>query len=263
MKHLRSTLAAVLCAATCVIATVSCDNNNSYELHQTNFDPIHADGIHVYADQTVDTTCVRSTDNWTFTATEASWLKATNKKKELAPFSVTVPVGYIQRDSIYLDIEPNTTGKMRTGLLTATSVFEKIGAVQQFITQAPYLNITTPSCTTTGENETIKYTFTLPVISSDGQYHTKVSDGKDDVTSVPYITFTVYSSDATLTSSEEWLTAEKADNGDSDKSLTFSANKKHKVNLILSENKTGQQRSATLTLTSNGVSTPITVIQEK
>lgn len=254
MKNLRSTLAAVLCAATCVIATVSCDNNNSYELHLTNFYPTSVDGLHVYADQTVDTTCVRSTDNWTFTTTEASWLKATNKKKELAPFSVTVPVGYIQQDSIYLDIEPNTTGKMRTGLLTATSVFEKIGAVQQFITQAPYLNITTPSCTTTGDNETIKYTFTLSGISS---------DGKDHTTSVPYITFTVYSSDATLTSSEEWLTAEKADDGDSDKSLTFSANKAHKVNLILSENKTGQQRSATLTLTSNGVSTPITIIQEK
>lgn len=263
MKHLRSTLAAAFCVAACAIATVSCnDNKNSYELHQTNFYPTLADGIHVYADQTVDSTHVVSTDNWTFTTTEASWLKATNQKNETAPFTVTVPVGYIQRTAIYFDIEPNTTGKMRTGLLTATSVFEKIGAVHQYITQAPYLNITTPSCTTTGENESIKYTFTLPGISSDGKYHTKVSDGTD-VTSVPYITFTVYSSDATLTSSEEWLIAEKADDGDTDKSLTFSANKAHKVNLILSENKTGQQRSATLTLTSNGVSTPITIVQEK
>lgn len=262
MKHLRSTLAAAFCVAACAIATVSCDNNkNSYELHQTNFYPTLADGIHVYADQTVDSTHVVSTDNWTFTTTEASWLKATNQKNETSPFTVTVPVGYVQRTAIYFDIEPNTTGKMRTGLLTATSVFEKIGAVHQYITQAPYLDITTPSCTTTGENETVKYTFTLPGISSDGKYHTKV--GTDDVTSVPYITFKVYSSDATLTSSEEWLTAEKDDEGDSDKSLTFSANKEHKVNLILSENKTGQQRTATLTLTSNGVSTPITIVQEK
>ena len=255
MKHFRSTIATILCAFACAALIMSCSNDkNSYELHQTNFYPVDANGIYVYADQTVDSTHVISTDNWTFTTTNASWVTATNKSHEVAPFTVTVPVGYILNSGVYFAIEPNTTGKMRTGLLTATSVYEKIGAVQQFITQAPYLNITTPSCVKTEVGETTQYSFTVNGISADGKTSTKA---------IPYITFMVYSSDATLTSSEDWIALEKNDEGDSDKSLTFSANNIHKVDLILSENKTGQQRSAILTLTSNGVSTPITVVQEK
>lgn len=252
MKHFRSTFATVLSVFACAALIMSCSNNkNSYELHQTNFYPVESNGIYVYADQIVDSTHVISTDNWTFTTTNASWLTAATKNHEVAPFTITVPVGYIVKTGVYFAIEPNTTGKMRTGLLTATSVYEKIGTVQQFITQAPYLNISTPSCTTIEADGTTRYSFTLNGISA---------DGKTSIKTDPKITFIVYSSDATLTSSEDWITLEK---DGTDKALTFEPNVLQTVNLKIGENKTGQQRSATLTLTSNGVSTPITVVQEK
>lgn len=252
MKIFKSTIATAICALACTVITVSCNDKNSYELHQTNFYPTLDDGKRVYADQTVDSTKVISTDNWTFTAINAPWLTATNEKNEEAPFTVTVPVGYIQGSSIYFKIEPNTTGKMRTGLLTVTSVYDKIGTVQQYITQAPYLNISTPSCTTKEVDGTTQYSFVLNGITAAGF--------KMGTTTSPSITFIVYSSDATLTSSDEWV---KLDNSGADNVSNFAPNVLQTVNLKIDENNTGKQRSATVVLTSNGISTPITVVQEK
>ena len=266
MKLLRPFLSTALSVLACVAFFASCsDNNNSYDPHQISFYPVLTDGKQVYADQQVDSVKVISTDNWTFT-TDATWLTATNKNNETAPFTINVPVGYIVTEPIYFSIQPNTTGAMRSAVLTATSESDKIGAVNQLLTQAPYLNISTPICAKTNVDGTTKYTFTLDGISSDGSYHAKDDKG-NDIKSIPFITFTIYSDNATLTSSAKWLTMyEKTENAEKTEQATneitsFENGKQEQVYLSIAENTTGTQRSDTLTLTSNGVSTPITIIQ--
>ena len=266
MKYIKSLLTTTLGALAFAASFVSCsnDNNGSYELHNTYFYPI-SDGKQVYADQTVDSVKVVSTDNFSFTTpSDATWFTAANKSNVKAPFSVTVPEGYVVTTPIYLSIQPNTTGAMRRSYFTATSVFGKVGAVSQIITQAPYLNISTPSCqvVTDGAGAT-HYTFTLDGISSDGMYHAKDTQG-NDITSTPFITFTVYSDDATLTSSESWLEVkQEATTGTTTTVPSFKYGELQKVNLSIAKNETGASRSAVLTLTSNGVSTSVTVTQNK
>lgn len=266
MKYIKSLFTTTLGALAFAASFVSCsnDNNGSYELHNTYFYPI-SDGKQVYADQTTDSIKVVSTDNFSFTTPDdATWFTATDKNNVKAPFSVTVPAGYIVTTPIYLSIQPNTTGALRRSYFTATSVFGKVGAVSQIISQAPYLNISTPSCQVATDNTgTTRYTFTLDGISSDGLYHAKDAQGKD-ITSTPFITFTVYSDDATLTSSESWLSVkQETATGTTTATPSFKYGELQKVNLSIAKNETGSSRSAVLTLTSNGVSTTVTVTQNK
>ena len=67
------------------------------------------------------------------------------------------------------------------------------------------------------------------------------------------VEFKVYADDATLTSNVDWLTPAMT---------SFSAGK-YVVAIVANENELTQPRTGVLTLTSNGISTPITITQAK
>ncbi len=249
------TLLSVTLAALSTVAVFSSCGNSSDEYHQFNIYPLRSEGFVEFADQSTDSTHIVSTDTWSLTS-QADWLTTTTQGNKTAPFTIEVPQGYISSTPLYFTMQSNLTGQSRTALVQATSTGKNMGTMSILIKQLPYLNITTPSPKQASDGT---YSWTLSGISSDGKFHTTDNSGKD-ISTTPYITFIVYTDNATLTSSAEWLNILAVENGSSN---LYKAGEKSKVELYLTENTTGQERSATLTLTSAGVSTTITVTQNK
>lgn len=232
----------LILGALAATAMVSCtDSKNEY--HQASFYPLRQ-YIPTYADQTLDSTRVVSTDTWTFDE-DCSWLTVTSNG-ESTPLTFTVPEGYISSSRLDLHLAPNTTGKVRKYSLMANVQYHKIGVITQQLVQYPYHHITFPDVRLTGEGEDQKYSFSM-LVTTDGKL---IGMGK-----TPYITFVPYGGDATLTSSESWVRPKQQ--------LGFEKDKSNQIELEVDANNTDQKRTATLTLTSNGVSTPITIEQEK
>ncbi len=250
------TILSVAFAALATGAVFSSCSNSSDEYHQFNVYPLRSDGFIEFADQSVDSTHIISTDTWSLTS-QADWLTTTTSGKKQAPFTIEVPQGYINSTPLYFSMQPNTTGKSRTALIQATSTNSNMGTMSLLIQQLPYLNVTTPSAKQASDGT---YSWTLSGISADGKFHTTDSTGKD-ISTTPYITFIVYNDSATITSSDaSWLNVVATTLG---KENQYKAGEKSKAELNISENTTGKERSATLTLTSAGVSTTITVTQNK
>lgn len=66
---------------------------------------------YIYADQTVDTVAFTTTENFSF-ASDASWIKVDPEKSK-----GTVKEGFMLTTYFPITIEPNTTGKVRTGVI--------------------------------------------------------------------------------------------------------------------------------------------------
>lgn len=229
----------ILAASTAALALTSCSEATN-EYHSTQFYPVTTDGIVAYADQTVDSTRVISYDSWTLT-NETDWFDVSLQDGQKNNLSVTIPSGYVGSMRLDLRFQPNTTGKVRQSLLTVKSSYDKIGSVSTPVSQQPYLNISYPAPYLETSSATMP-TFSLNLTSAKSSY---------PLTS--YVTFTVYTSDATLSTSADWITIEKTSG--------FTASVKEKVNLTVQANTTGASRTATLTLTSNGISSTINVTQ--
>lgn len=220
----------------------ACDSEN--EFHQTSFNKT---SITMYADQVKDSVILFYADDWTARLNDASWLSLLNVVKNdngeiLSEDKVSTLSGIMERGAmlmatpIYVTAEPNTSGKIRfTNLLISS---HEAGAIT--ITQLPLLNIAYPNYQfregTEASSENVFY---------EGTYTDEATEG--------IVVFTVYRNGATLTSDQDWVTPE-AD--------TFEAGY-HEVKLTLQPNTTGEKRTATLTLTSGGISVPITIIQQK
>lgn len=226
----------LLTAAAVALAFASCDNDNTNEYHSTYFFPMQNLGIETYADQTVDSVRVISFDSWTLTH-DCDWYQVSSNGKQ-APLSIRVPAGYQSSDRLDFQIQPNTTGKVRNDLVEVVSSFDKIGTVAQMLIQYPYLNILNPRTT-----DKTNYDFTMIVSGA----------GTTSSSSKPNVSFIVYSEDATLSSNVSWLTPDKTEG--------FAKDNKQNVSLTIEKNETEQTREAVLTLTSNGVSTPIHIKQ--
>ena len=82
--------------------------------------------------------------------------------------------------------------------------------------------------------------------------------GKTSGSANPKVTFTVYAEGATLRSNDEWITVMPKTLG---KENVYTPNEKQEVNLTIAENKGTEKRTGTLTLTSNGISNTITIVQ--
>ena len=239
-----------LAAATFAVAAfvTSCDDADN-DFHQFYWQGTHNNNsLIVYADQTVDSINVTSTDTWYYSC-ESDWMQMTVAGKA-APDTLKVRRGYIDRSRATFTFTPNTTGQERTATFTLTNPTKHIGSFSPAFTQKPYLNISLPAYdTTTG-------TFSLKNINSEGLYSATTKDGVT-VTAKPVITFTVYADGAELTGFEgcDWITHTLPANGIRKNVLCTDT-------LNVSRNTTGHQRSVTLTLKSNGISTPITVVQD-
>lgn len=221
MKPLLPLLALVLALAACT--------EGSYEHHASYFYPQRPDGQLLYADQTMDTTLIYSLDSWQATK-EGDWFSITPESFEVRP-------GVSIFTKMTFTTTPNTTGKGRTGLVTIHAYH----TISQSLYQTPWLNITYPFAQyTKGEDHTFatrKATFRMALLSS---------------ATSSQVRFTTYAENATLTSDAEWVTPEKT---------IFLAPNNYEVKLTIQPNKSKDARSAQLTLTSAGISTPITVEQ--
>ena len=247
--------ASLLLAAT----FASCSSNNDNEYHTFYFfreTPTRfISSINAYADQTVDSARVCVTDTWTLNKSyDDSWLDV-KYQGQTPPLTVNVAAGnYITQysDRINLQMQPNTTGKTRYTTLSVTSSYGKLGTTPLYILQYPHLNISSPALTKGADGTVDSGKFVMANINADGY----VSGTKD---TKPYITFTVYSSDATLTSSADWLIVPEKTTLPG--IPAYVPNELQKVELTVEKNDTKEARTATLTLTSKGVSSTIEVTQ--
>lgn len=247
--------------ATLAVATglTSC-GDSSYENHTfyyfRNTPSVYISDIVAYADQTADSCFVATTDTWTLNKSyNEEWLSV-SYKGQTPPFTQKIAAGNWQvlySNRIDLKLQPNTTGKTRHTNIMVTSEFGKIGTTPLYILQYPLLNIDYPALEKDSNDKVVDNgTFTLKNISADGYVV-----GSKNVK--PYVSFTVYSTNATLTSSESWLKVPEP--GNLVGTPAYTPCKVQNVELTLEKNTTGSVRTAQLTLTSNGVSNKIKVIQ--
>lgn len=228
----------ILAAATAILAFTACSEGTN-EYHSTYFYPTGATSLTTYADQTYDSIRVVSYDSWTLN-NQCDWFDV-KLSSQVNNIAVNVPSGYVNGSLLELTIQPNTTGKTRSAALQVVSSFNKIGTLQMMVSQKHYLNVSHPAVKTDTNGNT---TFGIALSSS---------AKKDDGSYSSFVTFTVYSADATLTSSDSWLVPEKT--------TGFDTSKTQKVTFTAEPNTTGAARTATLTLTSAGISTTISVTE--
>lgn len=215
-----------LLVTSALLLLTACTESN-YEMHQTYFYPQHPGGMNFFADQLSDTVHIVSFDSWT-ARSATSWIS-------VSPESEEVPAGYIGDTRLTIKTEANTTGKNRSGFFEVKS-YSNIGMA---VNQSHWLNIEHPR----------------PIYNAAVDFSDKVASFKMDVfahTADTTITFTVYQNAATLVSDADWFVP---------KAGSFEKGK-HEVSITVTPNTSNQERTAKLTLTSGGISTPIQIIQQ-
>ncbi len=252
----RLFLAAAL--VVCAAGVASCsDEDTGY--HSTYFYPLNGGNKELFADQTSDSVVVCSYDTWT-ASVSGEWLNVTLSGKS-APFTVEVPDGYVSRTVMSLVLQPNTTGKVRSAAVCAASSCTKIGTVQQGVVQYPFLKITNPTVErTTDKDGATSYSFSMTGVAKDGYYHAFDSQGAETKTQ-PSVSFTVFADGATLTSGSEWISIVPTTDSEGKTVEGYTKNTAHTVKLSVQSNETGAQRTGSVTLTSNGVSTTVYITQ--
>lgn len=223
--------------ALAVLALVACDS--TYEYHSTSFYPSN-ESIITYADQDCDTILVVSYDSWTLTNT-CDWLTVKVANSQVDDISINVASGYYDVTRLDFYPEPNTTGSTRSTVIKVVSSYSDTGTLGVYFYQYPFLHITNPSPSADSDGNA---TFTLYVEGD-------AVSSSDEVDSS--ISFYVYDEDATLTTSDSWVTPEQTSGFTTGEELT--------IPLTIEANDTGARRSATLTLTSLGITNTITIVQ--
>ena len=206
----------------CTILLTSCNVNDEH--HSTMFSK---QNVLMYADQEEDSVFFACTDPWKITAYE-DWLTIDPLELKAIPSGAVNSV-----TKLTITTTANNTGKMRKSIVEINT-FQPAGF---YIQQYSWLNIN----------------MTGGVSEKDGDGNMKmnfraVAPGMQHVTTVY---FTVYKDGATLTSNADWVTLEES---------TFDKGE-HEVKVNIAANPSEEERKAILTLTSNGVSTPIEIPQ--
>lgn len=233
-------LKSILAACVAAVAFASCDDGGN-EYHSTYFYPMTYEGIVTYADQTVDSTHVVSYDSWTLT-NNCEWFDIYTSGIK-APLDVKIPAGYMGLNRLDIYLQPNNTGKVRGERISVVSAFEKIGTISQSIIQYPYLNISVPAVKSTSVDNETTYSFDLNINAK----------GMGSNNQKPIISFTVYADGAELSSDQTWIEPSKTEN--------FTKYVTQTINLNVEENPTKADRTASLKLTSKGITTVINVTQ--
>lgn len=223
MKKTSALLAAAVMLAAC--------GESKDEFHQYFFYPQNPGGIELYADQTADTINFVSTDSWEARST-GEWLTIT-------PTSYVIPSAYLQTSQpIVLTMSTNATGNIRKAGIEVDVDGNTLG---MNVSQCPWLNIQYPAPTRkqgsdfATDAEAVQFALTL----------------RDTSTALPLL-FVTYQPGAILTSDAEWLALPD----------TVFAPGVHSYQPAVPQNTSSQERKATLTLTSGGISTQIHVSQD-
>ena len=225
---------------TLAVALFSSCSDTEYELHETYFTPQEPYGKVLYADQVSDSTRVVSYDPWTASAMfnngQEAWFSIT-------PTSCNFVAGeQFASTRININGSVNNTGKNRSGHIVVKS-YDTVGML---VKQTTWLNIIRPFGKAENYDnegnllpeEDRKMTFAGSTISTANQFE---------------IEFVVYADGATLSTDADWLVPAET---------TFKAGK-YIVAVVAQENLATEPRTANLILTSNGISTPITITQAK
>ena len=200
----------------------SCNVENEY--HNTAFSK---QLVYMYADQEEDSIFFACTDPWKITNYE-SWLSIDPLELKSLPANAA---NYVSK--LTLKTSANNTEKIRKSTVEIQT-FQLTGFYAE---QAFWLDIKEPSMTTeTDQNEIQKVHFIkyIPAL---------------EATSL--VVFKVYKDGATLTTDADWITLEET---------TFEKGQ-HEVKFKALANPQEIERKANLTLTSNGISTPIEIVQ--
>lgn len=222
----------VLAFAALAVSVASC-GDSTYEEHTTYFYPNLNGGMKFYADQTSDTTNVISFDSWTASIENLSGTASTNWLSVSPTTFSTDNKEYIAKMTVTLT--PNTEGTNRIGFIRINSH----DVVSMPVTQYPFLHVVLPA---------LSQTSTGSYIYADVQTAT---GGKDSVIVKNYAPNARLLHDATT---DAWISAIDT---------TFAETGVHKIYFTLQPNTTGASRTANIQFTSNGVTTPIQIYQNK
>lgn len=183
---------------------------------------------YIYADQTLDSVIFSTTESFAFTS-DVSWLTL-----DPSASKGTVKEGYILTTKFAIHLEPNTTGKVRNGVVTGKMYSEDfnqdVGLLYQ---QLPWHNIVRPIPRELSNME-------IEFVGTDSAHWTRDS-----------VKFTAYA-DWTLEPSADSYLTPRVKSGKAGR---------HTVELLLTPNATAEKKEATLSLSSNGATTIIKYVQ--
>lgn len=243
----KKILGGLLC---CLMAFTACDNDNKNEFHRLNFYPTLSSGKIWFADQSTDSIVLQTTDSWKLSVETQKgidkWLTAT-------PESGTVPPNYIAAQRLTLAFAPNTTGKIRSALISVTTTTDKLRGISLPATQTSWLDVRRPQpvfprplAQDAVSNKDNGGGDPLPVF-------VEVLNAKAGTTQCAFRLYDTDTEKHSLSSDADWLIvpAESAKPAVGD----------HNVKITYLENPDPTPRTAHLVLTSGGITTYITYNQ--
>lgn len=208
----------------------ACDNNSNGEYNVLAIAPIDETPHVIYADQTVDSCVIISTNDWTASVT-SDWMTL---KPEYA--SAKVEAGGVLYKHIAVNYDINKTNAVRYGVLRVNNNKHTVGRQDM---QTYWLNITSPTPVFTNK-ETYAGVRFVSNVSSQAQSNR--------------IAFTTYSPTATISTEANWVSLPDS---------AYAAGS-HAINAALLANTTGANRTAQLVLkTSNGIADTIQIVQSR
>ena len=236
---MRHSLLSLFAALIALLALPSCNFDEEREHHLLNLRYLNADALHLYADQTTDTLTLTATDSWHLDlkyrhADDANHL-------QLSPTAHQLPAGNKAEISTKLicNLTPNTGDSVRQVKVRVTPATDRIEPLNFYVIQHPHLHIQYPAAQY--DPKTKKAVF----IGAPSRNE-----------SIATLAFILYDKDSTthsLTSDADWLMVPAR--------FARPTAGAHSVDLEVSPNPTASERTAHVTLTSNGVSTVITYVQ--
>ena len=236
---MRHSLLSLFAALIALLALPSCNFDEEREHHLLHLRYLNADALHLYADQTTDTLTLTATDSWRLDlkyrhADDANHL-------HVSPTARQLPAGNKAEISTKLicNLTPNTGDSVRQVKVRVTPATDRIKPLNFSVIQHPHLHIQYPAAQY--DPKTKKAVF----IGAPSRNE-----------SIATLAFILYDKDSTthsLTSDADWLTVPAR--------FARPTAGAHSVDLEVSPNPTASERTAHVTLTSNGVSTVITYVQ--
>ena len=238
----------LLCGLLGLTTTLTSCGAAEEEYHTLNARFAEGQG-YMFADQEDHAIIITATDDWTLTSDNPNltlrtdWTQGTEIQR-------SVRGGYLLVDSVFIHVSPNFTGKKIYTQFTCTSPGAE-ATIGQRMYQLPILHIVHP--------DPINNSFDDITDNGSGvktyyfEYSVK-DDGTAPFDPTPYIAFTPYSTDATVTTDASWVALSQSEG--------FEKGKPARINLTVEKNTSRSPRQAEIRVTSNGITTPILLKQE-
>lgn len=215
------------------LATACTESTNEY--HESSFYPNDPEGRVLYADQTIDSVYFVSLDSWKLTEAfqnTTPWFTA-------SPKELTIPANAYGKTRIDIKTTINTTGGTRYGALQVVTTFANFGTLSMPVRQTAWLEVLLPAPVFTQDAKLPTYSLNLPSAGAQARLVFRLHD--TDVAT------------HSLTSDADWFVIPEA-NAHPAAGLT-------NLTLDIPNNTSTEARTATITLTSAGITSKITYTQ--